>query len=64
MIMAVLYNNCKHTIVLEKKGKCMNKKMALMLCGLLLIIISSCRKKSRQQKKIDQATKERIINNS
>ncbi|HLC07380.1 MAG TPA: hypothetical protein VJJ26_04280 [Candidatus Babeliales bacterium] len=41
----------------------MDKKILLLCFALLLAILPSCRKKTRQQKKIDKATKERIISN-
>jgi len=41
----------------------MDKNIILLLCVLLLAIAPACRKKTRQQKKVDKATKERIISN-
>ncbi len=38
-------------------------KLGLLLSILLLILVPSCRKRTRQQKKIDKVTKERIVNN-
>jgi hypothetical protein len=42
----------------------MNKKRVALICFVLfLTTLTACRKKTRQQKKIDRATKARIISN-
>jgi hypothetical protein len=62
MIMLVLYN-ILNTLLCYKKGGKMDKKIALVCLVVLLTMLAGCRKKTRQQKKIDRVTKERIISN-
>lgn len=41
----------------------MDMKTIMLLCTLLLTLLPSCRKRTRQQKKDDKITKERIVSN-
>ncbi len=47
---------------LQKRGV-MDSRIILLLALILLALLPNCRKRTRQQKKIDKATKERIISN-
>jgi len=41
----------------------MDMRTIMLLCTLLLTLLPNCRKRTRQQKKADKITKERIVSN-
>lgn len=58
----ILYSQFRPINVI-KKGTFMDMRTIMLLCTLLLALLPNCRKRTRQQKKVDKITKERIVSN-